>query len=158
MRAFSLVEMLVSLSIFALLALALTKSLTYSKYLAEDNLYEATSLTTVSSIIEQIKGASIDLIIHPEQTDGKDSFEMLADGVTSRYLILDEYNNLDVPVVTDTDGNNTKTIIVRVRPSITEMTNGQGFWIEVKYEFDHLRTGRTQTNIVRNARSKVPSA
>ena len=45
--------MMVSMFVLALLALALTKLLLFSKVTAEDNLYEATSLTVAISIIEE---------------------------------------------------------------------------------------------------------
>ena len=157
-KGFSLVEVVVSMFIFALLALALTKTLTFTKYLAEDNLYEATALTVASSLIEQIKGASLDLLIDPIQTGGKDSFEMAADGSTSKYLILDEYNKLEVPIVTDNSGSETKKLEIRVNPSITKMSKSKGYWIEIEYQFDHPRTGRTRTNTLRNARSTVPTS
>ena len=61
LAAFSLVELMVSMFVLALLALALTKLLLFSKVTAEDNLYEATSLTVAISTIEQMQGASLNL-------------------------------------------------------------------------------------------------
>jgi type II secretory pathway pseudopilin PulG len=150
--------MMVSMFIFALLALALTKTLSYSKYLAEDNLYEATTLTVASSLIEQIKGASLDLLINPQKVDGKEGFEMFADGTSRDFLFYDTVNDLQVPVVTDSLGSSAKTLDLRVNPSVTRMSDGDGFWIEIEYEYDHPRTQRTRTRTLRNARSTVPSS
>ena len=56
--------------VLALLALALTKLLLFSKVTAEDNLYEATSLTVAISTIEQMQGASLNLLENPLQVSG----------------------------------------------------------------------------------------
>lgn len=149
--------MIISLFVFALLALGLTKSLVFAKYLAEDNLYEATALTVASSLIEQIKGASFDSLENPKQIGGNDSFEMIGGGGQPKMLILDEFNDLQVPVVTENDGSTAKTMKIRVKPSITEMSGASGYWILIEYTYDHPRNGRTRTNFVRNARSTVPS-
>ena len=156
--AFSLVEMVITLFLFTILALALTKALTYTKYIAEDNLYEATALTVASSLNEQIKGASLDLIINPKRINGDDCFEMSINGETSIDLTLGTFNDLDVPVVTNEGGEQTKSMRVRIKPEIDEMINRQGYWITIEYEFDHPRSGQTRSSTVRNARSKIPSS
>ncbi len=149
--------MMIALTIFTILALALTKTLTFSKFIAEDNLYEATALTVANSLVEQIKGTTMERLIAPPVANGREQFEMLAAGVAGNFLILDEYNDLDVPIVTDEAGAETKRLNVRVRPSITRMGGGDGFWIQVDYEYAHPRSGRTRSYTIRNARSMVSS-
>ncbi|WP_425609298.1 type IV pilus modification PilV family protein [Thalassobacterium maritimum] len=65
---FSLLEVMISMFILTLFILAFTKGLSYVKYLAEDNLYEATALTVAVSIIEQMKGASLNLLENPTKS------------------------------------------------------------------------------------------
>ena len=152
---FSLVEVTVAMFIFVLLAIALTKSMMYAQQMAEDNLYEATALTVASSFIEQAKGVSYINLSSPKQVDGKDAIEMVIGNGQTADLILDEPNELKIPIVTEPSGSTGKTMELRVTPSITEMDSGSGYWIEVEYEFEHPKTKRARIRSLRNARSAV---
>lgn len=154
--AFSLVEMMVSMFVLALLALALTKLLLFSKVTAEDNLYEATSLTVAISIIEQMHGASLNLLENPSQESGSEVFEMVIGGNVKKSVFLGEENLLEVPIVTDSSGVIAKTLPLTITPRIDPMGNGMGYWLSIKYAYDHPRTNRTRTQIMRSARSTVP--
>ena len=153
---FSLVEMLISMFIFTLLSVGLSKTLIYTQQVAEDNLYEATALTVASSFIEQIKSVSYAKLLDPDQTAGKDSIEMVI-GNNQRFdVILGEFNDLDIPIVTDKSGITNKTLRLQVNPSITEMNSNSGFWIEILYKYEHPKTKRIRNRVLRNARSAVP--
>ncbi|MEO0511006.1 MAG: prepilin-type N-terminal cleavage/methylation domain-containing protein [Verrucomicrobiota bacterium] len=155
---YSLVEMVVTLFVFSLLALGLTKTLTFSKMAAEDNLYEATALTVATSVVEQIKGSSYANLEDPIQVSGKDAFEMVGGTGNASELILDEFNTLIVPLVTEADGLISKNMEIRLKPTITPMNTGIGYWIIVEYNYNHPRMNRIRTNYVRNARSNIPSS
>lgn len=155
--AFSLVETIIALFVLTLLALALTKTLIYTGYMAEGNLYEATALTVASSIIEQVKGTSYDNLRNPPVRNGNPSLELVAGSGESSFLTLGAFNDLDVPLVSPQNGTGGKVMQLRVRPSLTAMAGGSGYWIEVEYEFDQPGTNRLQTRVLRNARSAVPT-
>jgi len=155
---FSLIEVIVSLFVLALLALALAKALTFAKYTAEDNLYEATALTVAVSAVEQIKGISLDALRDPPEVGGKPVFQMTVESGTTDSLFLDEPNTIEVPIVTRSDGATSKRLEMTVEPSIAPMATGSGFWIEVRYSYQHPRSGKTRDRVVRNARTVVPSA
>ena len=154
--AFSLVEMMVSMFVLAFLALALTKLLLFSKVTAEDNLYEATSLTVAISIIEQMHGASLNLLENPSQESGSEVFEMVIGGNVKASVFLGEENLLEIPIVTDSEGVIAKTLPLTITPRIDPMENGMGYWLSIEYAYDHPRTNRTRTQIMRSARSTVP--
>lgn len=156
LAAFSLVELMVSMFVLALLALALTKLLLFSKVTAEDNLYEATSLTVAISTIEQMQGASLNLLENPSQESGASVFEMVIGGNIKKSVFLGKANLLEVPIVTDSLGVIAKALPLTVTPRIDPMENGMGYWLSIEYAYDHPRTNRTRTQIMRSARSTVP--
>lgn len=150
--------MMIALFVFTLLAMAYTKTLTYSKYTAENNLYEATTSTVADSLIEQIKGASLDVLENPKKVDGKEAFEMLIERGKKQLLILNEFNELEIPIVTNDTGEQTKKLNLKLKPTITPMLNDEGYWIDVEYEFKSPDSKRIIKNTVRNARTDLPSA
>ena len=156
--AFSLVEMMIAMFIFALLAFGITKTLLFTKLTAEDNLYEATSLTVAISTIEQMKGASLILLADPPTVSGKEVFSLVVQGNTKQNIILAEENILQVPIVTESGGSTTKTMALTMIPEIEPMTTNTGYWLTVTYSYAHPRSGRVRTNTIRNARSTVPSS
>lgn len=156
--AFSLVEMMIAMFIFALLSFGITKTLLFTKLTAEDNLYEATSLTVAISTIEQMKGASLILLESPPKVGGKEVFSLVIQGNTKQNLILGEANILQVPIVTEYGGTTTKRMALTMIPEIEPMTTNTGYWLTVTFSYEHPRTGRIRTHTVRNARSTVPSS
>ena len=156
--AFSLVEVMVGMFVLSLLALGMTKLLLFSKVTAEDNLYEATALTVAVSIVEQMQGASLNLLENPQEVGGDEVFEMVIGNNVKSSVVLGEENVLDVPIVTDSGGSVAKTLALKVTPRIGLMENGKGYWLSIEYAYDHPRTNRTRTQIIRSARSTVPTA
>jgi prepilin-type N-terminal cleavage/methylation domain-containing protein len=155
-EGFTLIEVIFSLFILALLALGLTKAAIYAQYTAEDNLYEATALTVAISTIEQMKGASLSEISSPTEESGKQVFKLIAGNGTSTSLILNEENVLDIPIITDSEGSASKTMPLTLIPKITPSTSNTGYWLELQYSYDHPKSGTTRTAVIRNIRSTVP--
>lgn len=153
--AFSLVEVMISMFVLTVLALATTKTLIIAKYTAEDSLYEATALNLGLSIIEQMKSASYVVLENPPLSGGDPSFRMLIDNGAEVVLILDEVNELQIPIVTEAGGDQTKLLPTSVIPSITNMSDGSGLWLEVRYSFEHPRSGRVRERVVRNAVTNI---
>jgi prepilin-type N-terminal cleavage/methylation domain-containing protein len=153
---FSLAELMISMFLLSMLSLGITKLLFFSKMTAEDNLYEATALTVAISVIEQMQGVSFDLLENPPVESGQEVFEMVVEGSTVRDAYLGVENTLEVPVVTDSVGSIAKTLALTVTPRVEAMENGMGFWFSIEYSYDHPRTSRTRTQVVRSARSAIP--
>ncbi|CAA6692992.1 MULTISPECIES: hypothetical protein [unclassified Lentimonas] len=153
--AFTLLEVMGSMFLFTLFALAFTKALFLCKATAEDNLYDATALTVAISTIEQMKGASLSLLESPPTSNGKEIFEMIIEGNTTHAVSLGEENVLEVPIVTNEAASVTKALELTITPDIQEMADSQGYWLSIRYSYNHPRTGRTRTYMVHNARSTV---
>ncbi|TVP75497.1 MAG: prepilin-type N-terminal cleavage/methylation domain-containing protein [Puniceicoccaceae bacterium] len=156
-HGFSLVEVMIAMFVLTLLALATTRTMTYTKFTTEDTLYEATTLNLGLSIIEQMKGRSYHELMNPPLVGGKPSFTMRLGAGAQEILILDEANQLDVPIVTEAGGDQTKRLPVTVTPSMTPMTEGIGLWLEVHYSFPHPRSGKIRERFVYNAKTNVES-
>jgi prepilin-type N-terminal cleavage/methylation domain-containing protein len=156
-HGFSLVEIVISMFILALFVLAFTKGLTYTKYTAEDNLYEATAMTVAVSIMEQMKGANNTLIESPptDEEDGKEIFTITIEDNQTRDLTLDEENTISIPIVTNKDGSLRKNMDLKITPTIEAMNSLGGYWLTVSYSYEHPQSGRVRTAVVRNARSSI---
>ncbi len=153
---FSLVEAIIALSILTVLALAFSKGLFLAKVTAEDNLYEATSLTVAISTIEQMKSASLETI--ERLANGSDrTFYMLIEGNEQTALKLDEPNELLVPITSNSEGEVGKRMPLMLTPSVSSMRDVDGYWLSVIYEYKHPRNDLTRTQVVRNVRSSIPT-
>jgi prepilin-type N-terminal cleavage/methylation domain-containing protein len=153
---FSLVEVMIAMFILTFFTAALFKGLLYAKYTAEDNLYTSTALTVAVSLMEQMKGASINQISSPKEVSGKEIFTMIVEGGADRDLILGEPNKIEIPLVTDPSGVVSKTFDITINASIEEMDE-IGYWLSIRYSYAHPRTGRIRTEVIHNARSTVRS-
>lgn len=154
-RGFSLVEIMITMFVLAIFVMVFTKGLTYAKYTAEDNLYSSTALTVAVSTIEQMKGANLNLLSSPRRQNGKEIFTMVVEGGNDHDLILDEVNNITIPLVTDENNEVAKTLDLEITPSIEPMSTFTGYWLTIRYSYKHPQTGRVKTEIIRNARSTV---
>lgn len=143
--------------VLTLLALAITKTLTFTKYTAEDSLYEATALNLGLSIIEQMKSTSYIKLANPPVSQGEPSFRMLVDSGSEEILLLGSENKLSVPIITEAGGERAKLLPTTIIPSITNMTDGTGLWLEVRYSFKHPRSGKIRERVVRNAITDIRS-
>lgn len=152
---FTLVEVIISLVILTFVAAGLMSFLISIKYAAEDNLYESTALTVALSTLEQMKSKKFGEL---SDSQSNSTFDLISGNGEVRSLNLNVPNIIEVPIITDgTSSNNTvaKTLSLTLEPSIQPTTTNTGFWLEVKYSYDHPRSGRTRTEIVRNIRSNV---
>lgn len=165
-RGFTLVEVVFSLFVLTVFIVAILKTSTFTKYSAEQNLYESTALNAAIGIIEQIKGANYELLINPElDSDTDEIFTASSSTGSALQLKLAQANTISVPIITESGGDTAKTLAVSITPTLTEtskkvknLVNTQtpaGIWVEVEYAWAHPRTGRTNTGVMRNMVSLV---
>lgn len=154
-QAFTLVEIMFSLFMLGVAALGLIKALISTQFTAEDNLYEATALTVALSTIEQMKGASLNELSAPDVVGGKQVFSLMAGNGSTTDLALNEANFVEIPIITNDEGEIKKSLSLTITPSITPTIADTGYWLEVVYSYDHPRTNRTRTQVIRNMRSTI---
>lgn len=152
---FTLIEVIISLVILTFVALGLMSFLISIKYAAEDNLYESTALTVALSTLEQMKSKKFGEL---SSSQNNSTFDLVSGNGEITSLNLNAPNIIQIPLITDeasSDNAVIKTLPLTLEPSIQPTTSNTGFWLEVKYSYDHPRNGRTRTEIVRNIRSDV---
>ena len=153
---FTLIEVIISLVILTFIAVGLMSFLISIKYAAEDNLYESTALTVALSTLEQMKSKKFGEL---SSSQSNSIFYLTSGNGEVTPLNLNAPNIIQIPLITDeASSDNTviiKTLPLTLEPSIQPTTSNTGFWLEVKYSYDHPRNGRTRTEIVRNIRSDV---
>ncbi len=152
---FTLIEVIISLVILTFVALGLMSFLISIKYAAEDNLYESTALTVALSTLEQMKSKKFGELSNSQNSS---TFDLISGNGEVQSLKLNEPNDIEIPIITDEtspDNSVIKNLPLTLEPSIQPTTTNTGFWLEVKYSYDHPRNGRTRTEIVRNIRSNV---
>lgn len=152
---FTLIEVIISLVILTFVATGLMSFLISIKYAAEDNLYESTALTVALSTLEQMKSKKFGEL---SDSQSSSTFDLVSGNGEVTSLNLNAPNILQIPIITDeaSSGNAViKTLPLTLEPSIQPTTTNTGFWLEVKYSYDHPRSGRTRTEIVRNIQSDV---
>ena len=127
------------------------------KYAAEDNLYESTALTVALSTLEQMKSKEFEEL---SESQSSSTFNLISGDGEITSLNLNAPNIIPIPIITDEASSSNaviKTLPLTLEPSIQPTTTNIGFWLEVKYSYNHPRTGRTRTELVRNIRSNVPT-
>ena len=163
---FTLVEVIFSLVILALLFAGLFQISAFTKFNAEQNLYEVTALNAALGIIEQMKSANYDLLTDPPKTvTGDPYFTLTTTTDETINLTLGSSNILAVPVITEAGGSTRKLLDIELTPilqssanrvqNLVNTTEPSGVWITINYSWEHPRTQKTHTGSLRNMVSLV---
>ncbi len=151
-RGFSLIEVLISMFMLALLSLFLIATLTNTKYMAEDNFYEATALSASLSLMEQMMGVA-------EMEFSASPFTMVSKDNLPTELTWGSPNTLEVPVISEEDGSGNvvvnKFMDLTITPRRTPASDTDGWWIDIEYSYVHPGNGKTRTHVIRNMRGPV---
>ena len=97
----TLIEVMVSLVILTVTATAISKSLIYAQYSAENNLYESIALNTALSTLEQLKAENYNRLIEI-QTNG--NFDFIYGNGNSISLSLNTDNVVPIQVRANDSG------------------------------------------------------
>lgn len=154
------------LFILALFFGGLIKLSTFTKFNAEQNLYEVSALNAALGVMEQMKSANYSKLTEPESdSSGNPSFVITTAAGDSIFLALGTSNTLDVPVITEAGGSARKTLDVELTPtlqassrlvrSLVDTTEPAGMWITIEYTWQHPRTQKTHQGTLRNMVSLV---
>lgn len=147
---FTLVETIITVVILSAAAVGLVSFLISIQYQSQDNLYGSTALTVAMSTLEQMKSKSD---VELEVDIGSSTFELITTVDTKPILNLGTENILLIPIVTNTDIDQEMSLVLI--PNIQRLANDNGFLLEVGYEYDHPRNGRTRTKVIRSIKSRI---
>jgi len=163
---FTLFEVVFALVVLALLFAGLFKTSAFTKFNAEQNLYEVSALNAALGVIEQFKSANYSLLTDPPSNGfGNPYFALTTTGSGTINLELGASNTLEVPVITESGGSTRKLLNVELTPTLqassrlvrnlVNTTEPAGMWITVDYSWQHPRTRKTHTGSLRNMVSLV---
>jgi len=149
----TLVEVMMAMTIFVVLAGGIIAGVFTVRADAENNLYEMSSMNVALSFLEQTKGLPFD------QLEG-----IMEDGSEIRYLTgfiefkdmeLGEEEELEVPIISDVDGNVKKALDVTVEINVTEADDFNGYWLTVDYRWEHPTNNKLFEGQVRSFKSNI---
>lgn len=163
---FTLIEVVYALIILAVLFAGLIKISAFTKFNAEQNLYEVSALNAALGVIEQLKSANYELLTDPPTgASGTPYFALITSTGTNIELNLGTSNQLEIPIITEAGGTTGKTLDVALTPTLqasttlvenlVNSTEAAGMWITIYYEWQHPRTKKTHSGTLRNMVSLV---
>lgn len=132
----TLVEVVVSVVIFTFAALALARFLVVIQYKAENSLYDATALSVVTNVFEQLKRSDFGQLTAFRDAGSFSVTKFATDDVT---MNLGQPNEWVVDVNIDDQGNTLKSMSVFLTPSITLV--GDSCVVEIEYTYERPRGG-----------------
>lgn len=158
-RGFSLVEVMVALAIFSMLAMAYTATSLYARRSAETNVMESTALTVAAGYLEQIKSLEYESLIVSVKDPSEPLRTMVNQGKDDP-IYLGKFTSKTVVMNEDEYGTPIQTMDVAVRPDITDLSGSTGeriINIIITYRWAQVDTGQTQERMLRTSRSYVPT-
>ena len=147
---FTLVETVITMTILTIAAVGIVGTLITIQYTSQDSLYGSTALTVAMSTLEQMKSMDSNAL---ENSINTSSFNLITSVSGEVTLNLSQENQIQVPIVTNDDGN--QTMPITLIPNMQTLENDNGFLLEVGYEYKHPRNGRLRTEMVRCIRSRI---
>lgn len=162
---FTLIEVVYALIILAVLFAGLIKISAFTKFNAEQNLYEVSALNAALGVIEQLKSANYELLTDPPTASGTPYFALMTSTGNDIQLNLGTSNQLEIPIITEAGGTTGKTLDVALTPTLqastklvqnlVNSTEPASMWITIDYEWQHPRTKKTHSGTLRNMVSLV---
>jgi prepilin-type N-terminal cleavage/methylation domain-containing protein len=167
---FTLVESVVSLGVFSLLALGIINLVLQLRRIAENNVYENTGLTMAQGYIEQIRSLPYNELVAAANSDtavlrllGANGGGTVLTDSTGGALNNDEWTRETVFLDRDANGNDTQPLQFRFHVLLTDLRpvtaiNASGVEIALTYELT-LPDGRNRSlrRSLRTVRSVVPT-
>ena len=164
-KGLTLLEVMLSMLIFTIVALGLSRFMIHSKFMAENNLYEATALNVALSTIEQLQSEPYNTI--EALMAGANPADYTLDLINGESAIIkvndgdipapETSSELSVPVTDSTTGETLKDIEVKLTATLTADSSIEAYWITVAYSYTHPRDDRVLGGMVRSFIHNVPN-
>lgn len=154
---FTLVEILITLGLFSILASCLMAGTLQVRRIAENTIFENTALNIATGYQEQIKSMPYDDIVEAINTEGKSLSSFLLDGEFHE-LQLNEFNYQEIIIRKDPDGNPVLIMPFWIKPVIIDQNSLNGnkaLQIRIVYKWIGPETNRERVKVLRTLRSWV---
>lgn len=160
-RGFTMVEMMISLTILAMLALSLGVAIIMARKLSEASIYQGTALTAALGYMEQIKSMEYFYLQDAYTSPATKYLPTRLDDATPDYLYCGQTNEKELVIDIDKDGNVIKRMKLTITPTITDLSkNGTGLMameIILVYSWTAPDSKLPHTRALRTVRSYVPT-
>lgn len=124
--AMTLIEVMIAMSIVAMVAGGLLSGVMQTRYFTEKNIYKTSAINAVTSYVEQIKSMPyeevVDSVVNPYGTPLQTAY----DDTTADPLYLSSWNNRDVVINVDKEGNTIESMEFSVWPYIRDIPTSGG--------------------------------
>ena len=157
---FSLVEVMISLSILGILAAGISSAMLHARRLAESNIYESTALTVAIGFLEQIKNIDYDTVLSSINDPAGTPLLTKINLGDDQALFLNVENSIpNIVINVDANGNPTRQMQMWVTPEINDLeplaANIKVLETKLTFKWKSLETDKNRTDIVRFVRSYV---
>lgn len=161
---FSLLEVLLAMTILGMLATCLTAGVIQSRKIAEANVYESTALTVATGYLEQIRSIQYGVLVDAITAGTGSELPTLKDQGADDPIYLSQ--KTDKPILidreVDDDGNVLRELWMpfRIQPELRNMDpiNGlDAIEITLHFEWRNPYTRNFRTRTIKSVRSHVPT-
>lgn len=156
---YSLVEVVIALTIFGFIALGITQNLVLTRGMAETGVREVTAVAVASGYIEQLKSMEYETILTSVRDPSAPLPTVLSHGVPDE-LLLGVWNEKDVVIDQDWATGKERTMRMRIFLEIDDLeSSGQGriLALRLRYRWEDAKTRQERERILRTMRSYVPT-
>ncbi|GHB95260.1 hypothetical protein GCM10007047_08680 [Cerasicoccus arenae] len=147
---------MIAMTIFVILAGGIISGVFTVRADAENNLYESSALNVAISFLEQAKSIDyLTLEAPPVNGTGKEYHTFIIGFGETLAVPLGDDVVINVPIISNAEGESKKELDVTVNITVTEATDLQGYWMEVGYSWRHPTSNRIYAGEVRGFRSEI---
>jgi prepilin-type N-terminal cleavage/methylation domain-containing protein len=157
-KGFTLIELMLALTLLSIIAMGLTAGNMLSRRNAEGAIHESTAITIATGYLEQLKSMEYQTIL-ASVNDPQIPLPTKINQGTLDPIFLEQWNPKKVTLNINAQGEVTQTMVVEVRPSIMDMSaNGERILgMEMVYRWQRPPEGVVLERAIRSARAWVPT-
>lgn len=159
---FSLIELMMAMTILGFVGLGITQNLILTRGMAETSVREVTAHAVASGYIEQLKSMEYERIVVSVLDPDTPIPTILSRGEPDE-LYLGETNYKDVVIDEDAESGSFRTMRMQVELDIENLHNPAAgkhdriLSIELRYTYENAKTRDRQSRTLRTMRSYVPT-
>ncbi len=158
-RGFTLLEVMLAMSILALVAVGVTQNLILTRGISESNIRDSTAVAAASGYLEQIKGMEYERILASVRDPATPLPTVLNQGDPDP-IRLDEWTTKMIVIDEEVDNGMKRRMPFHIRVGIDDLEgsgHGSLLGVSVFFAWEDAKTGRRNERALRTLRSYVPN-
>jgi prepilin-type N-terminal cleavage/methylation domain-containing protein len=157
-HGFSLVEVMIALGLFGIMATAFVGSTMFARKSAESAVAENAALNLAQSYMEQLKSMTYGTLM-ASANDATVPLPTMTNATTPDYIYENAYTTKSLVIRTDDAGNTVQTLDVEIQPIVSSAQGADTSWsilgIQIFYRWKDPVTGTVRTASIRSAKSNL---